>query len=143
LGEPQPTLTWRHHPFVERPRTSALVTAGLLASWWLGWHLLGPFGLVLAVFATVSPLGPYLFPTEYRVGPEGPSARSLWQTRRFRWDEFVGYDVYADAVQLVLDPHSLRNRVQKGLLLPLGGVGRERLLPVLEHYLPTQAADQG
>ena len=138
MAEPEaPSLLWRTHPFVQRPRTSVLVCAGMAASWWLGWHLLGAFGLLLAIFATVLPLGPYLFPTEYSVGPDGAAERRFWQVRRFTWDELGGYDLYRDAVQLVLDSRSLRSRVQKGILLPLAGTDRERLLEVIERYLPT------
>jgi hypothetical protein len=137
-AEPPPRLTWRDHPFARRPRASVLVCAAMALSWWLGWRLLGAAGVVLAAFGTILPLGPYLLPTEYTLGPDGAAERRLWQWRRFRWDELVGYDVYRDAVHLVLDPRSLSNRVQKGLLLPLAGTDRDRLLAVIEHYLPAE-----
>jgi hypothetical protein len=137
-SEPPPSIAWREHPFVQKPRTSVLVCAGMLVSWWFGWHLLGSGGLLLALLGTLLPLGPYLFPTDYTVGPAGAAERRFWQARRFTWDELEGYDVYRDAVQLVLDPLSVRNRVQKGILLPLRGTDRERLIAVIEHYLPTE-----
>lgn len=138
VSEAAPALRWKHHPFRERPTTSVLVVAGMIFSWWLGWHLVGEYGFLLALFATVAALGPYLFPTVYVLDSSGARSSTLWQMRRFDWEEFSGYDIYGDAVQLVLDPHSLRNRVQKGLLLPIAGVDRERLLSTVEHYLPTE-----
>lgn len=137
-AEAPPTLTWRNHPFVERPWASALVCLAVLVSCWLGWHLLGAAGVGLVLVFILLSLGPYIFPTTYTLGPEGAAERRVWQTRTFRWDDFEGYDVYRDAVQLVLDPHPLRNRVQKGLLLPLSGADRDQLLAVVEHYLPTE-----
>ncbi len=136
-ADPPPSLAWREHPFMQRPRTSVVVCAGLAVSWWLGWHLLGGGGLLLAMAGTVLPLGPYLFPTDYTVGPEGAAERRFWQVRRFAWDELDGYDLYRDAVHLVLSGGTLRNRVQKGIVLPLAGTDRERLLAVIDHYLPT------
>ena len=134
----EPALTWQSHPYRERPRTSAVVTLAVLASWWLGWHLVGWFGFALAVVLTLSALGPYIFPTVYRVDSSGASARTLWQTRRFAWGELGGYDVYPDAIQLVLDSASLRARVQKGLLLPVANCDATTLRALIEHYLPTE-----
>ncbi len=133
-----PAMTWTNHPYRERPTTSAIVTLAVVGSWWLGWHLVGWFGFGLAVVLTLSALGPYLFPSFYRVDSSGASARTLWQTRHVTWDELGGYDVYPDAIQLVLDSASLRARVQKGLLLPTANCDAASLRALVEHYLPTE-----
>lgn len=131
-------IRWRAQPFLMNPLRSAGVVFLLVFSWWFGYYLMGQGGLLVAVVATVSPLAPYLFPSTYRLSPEGVEVRTLFSSGVRPWDRFVGYTVYPDGVLLAYPRHNLRQRILKGVFLFFGEEDPRPILAYIEERLPAK-----
>ena len=67
---PEPLLTWRSWPFVERPKASALLLAFLIFLAWFLWNLAvkqwqQPWFYFLGMLLVLGNLLPYFIPTTY------------------------------------------------------------------------------
>ncbi len=94
LPPPDDTLSWSAWPLALRPMPSgALILFILAVSLYSYVTFHHAVYAVIALVVLTGAVSDYLFPTSYRIDPEGITIRAPFQTRRIKWDDFKFYAV--------------------------------------------------
>jgi len=126
--------SWSYYPMRKQPRKAVLLAAFLVAVWALAYIWFQLWGLFMAVLFTVGPLSGYILPSKYKLTGRGVEVKNLIHHQRFKWDKFVGYRDYPDAMQLYFDPRDLRGRLLKGVLMFYDG-NRTEVRDIVEEHV--------
>lgn len=136
-------LSWTSHPARRRPDQLALVAAVVLLSAWVVLVTLrSPLLALLAVVILVVAVGPFLFPTHYRLDERGVEQRRLLG-RRFRpWSELRRLQVGPGAA--LVSPFARPSWMDRhrGFILYFDGLdaaGREQAVAALRSRVETAA----
>ena len=136
------TLTWRVHPFAERP-TRGWLAIVILAGVFAALHVSGDDGFIpLAALVLFLSLSPYFLPTTYELNATGVTQRIAFVRFTRRWEEFRRY--YHDDVGVKLSPFAHRSRREpfRGVWLRFSGNRDEVLAFVAAKIGESRAPDR-
>ena len=115
------TIEWRVHLARERPAHAAAVGTAIVLTATSAHWLLGSPGFALAAAGLLlAATGEFLFPTTYRLTPEGAEARNPFGWRRIAWKEVKR--IYTGNEEIKLSPlaHGGPRESFRGVLLRCG-----------------------
>lgn len=136
-------FTWKVHPLWDHRVRSALLVGVLVLV--LGLVRLSypePVWTVLAALLLLGSLTRYLFPTAYRLGPEGLEVSFLGRRKSWPWSHFRSYYVGRTGILLspFPEPHRLENFRGHYLLF---GPRREEVVDFVRAHVDTKPEDTG
>lgn len=142
---PEPLLSWRSWPFVERPRSSALLLAFLAFLAWFLWNLAvkqwqQPWFYFLGMLLVLGNLLPYFIPTTYQLYEYEIVIHYLFLKITRRYADFGCF--YSDKRGIMLSTFKLPRRLDafrgQSLRFSKAQAEKEQLIEILNRKIGKQ-----